>query len=82
MKRPVPPRITKADRMRKAREHAGLDQSQLAQMIGVSRMTISNLETEKTRPTTDVIARWAAATNTPIDWIESGRRQGFAHYDE
>lgn len=81
-RQPVPPRFTMADRLRKAREEAGLEQTQLAALLGVSRNTVSNIETQKTRPKPAVVARWAAITNTPVTWIESGRRRGAANYDD
>ena len=39
------------NRLREARKEKGLSQSQLAQMVGVSRNTISSIETGQFNPT-------------------------------
>ena len=39
------------NRLREARMEKGLSQSQLAQMVGVSRNTISSIETDQFNPT-------------------------------
>ncbi len=44
------PAWTVADRLRKAREHAGLEQAQLATDLGVSRNTVGNYEGGKVTP--------------------------------
>ncbi|NYS35952.1 helix-turn-helix transcriptional regulator, partial [Streptococcus danieliae] len=38
------PQFTISDRLRKAREHARLDQTQLAKRIGISRTSVSSYE--------------------------------------
>ena len=43
------PAFSLSDRLRKAREFSGLDQTQLAQAMGVSRGTITRLETWRER---------------------------------
>ena len=39
------------NRIRESRAQAGLSQTQLAEMVGVSRNTISSIETEQFSPT-------------------------------
>ncbi len=39
------------NRLKEARSHAGLSQTQLADMVGVSRNTISSIETGQFNPT-------------------------------
>lgn len=67
------PEWTVGDRLRKARELLGLDQGPFADLIGVSRGTVSNYErgtTERYKPI--VMNAWAAQTGVPVEWLESG----------
>lgn len=61
------------DRVRKAREFAGLDQGQLAERLGVARSTVARMEQGKTthvkRP---VLLAWAFATGVDLQWLETG----------
>lgn len=66
------PTWTRADRLRKARESSGLDQTALGQRIGVSRGTISNAERGTVEPRRAVIMAWAMATGVPLSWIDTG----------
>lgn len=56
------PTFTLADRLRKAREVAQLDQVELADEIGISRQTVSNYETGSTQPRKIALKAWALAT--------------------
>ena len=68
------PRFTVADRARKAREHAGLEQGELAERMGVSRATISNLERGLVqKPRRIVLNAWAMATGVDRLWLETGK---------
>jgi len=69
------PTWTQGDRLRKARENAGLSQHELADMIGVSRATVSNAEVGvgKKGPLAITVRAWALATGVPVEWIETGR---------
>jgi transcriptional regulator with XRE-family HTH domain len=58
-----------ADRLRKAREEAGLEQGELAQLAGLSRATISAAENGHRRPAKATIAMWALATGVSRDWL-------------
>lgn len=66
------PDVLPRHRLRIAREHAGLDQSQLAEFIGVSRNTISNAETGNVAPRKIVVNAWALACGVPVTWIWTG----------
>lgn len=73
----VPPRrfhrFGIGDRLRVARELAGLSQDELAQLTGISRQTISNYELGLSkRPKPPYIAAWALATNFDRGWLEHG----------
>lgn len=77
---PELPTWTLGDRLRKAREFAGLDQGELAERIGISRGTVGNYELGHgvRRPKPVVINAWAAVTGVPLSWLtdmeeEAGR---------
>lgn len=59
-------------RLQRAREHANLDQAQLAERIGVSRQSVSNYERGLRIPTAALIESWSEATNVDADWIREG----------
>jgi transcriptional regulator with XRE-family HTH domain len=63
------PTWTRGDKLRKARETAGLNQQQLADAIGISRRSVSTYESAGTsnRP---VLRSWAAECNVPVRWLE------------
>ncbi|MBF6368368.1 helix-turn-helix transcriptional regulator [Nocardia puris] len=67
------PEITMAHRLRIARESAGLEQGQLAQLVGVSRNSISNAESGRHKPRQILINAWAQATGVPATWLKFGR---------
>lgn len=60
------------DRLRKAREDAGLSQSQLASVIGISRNTVGNAELGERQPLLVTVKAWAAATGVPVEWLQFG----------
>jgi transcriptional regulator with XRE-family HTH domain len=64
----VPP-ILVHHRLRIAREFAGLEQEQLAELIGVSRNTISNAENGRRKPRRITLNAWALATGVPVSWF-------------
>jgi transcriptional regulator with XRE-family HTH domain len=64
-----------ADRMRKAREVAGLDQRQMAETLSISRGSVSNYETRKTRPLPSILRAWAEACGVTVEWLTDATRQ-------
>ena len=66
------PQWTLADRLRKARENAGMDQQQLSDRIGMGRTTISNYESGVTAPKRPILLSWSMATGVPLIWLETG----------
>lgn len=68
------PEWTVTDRLRKSREHAGLDQQQLADKIGMARTTVSNYENGITPPKRPILLSWAMATGVPLKWLQTGQR--------
>ncbi len=49
-----------------ARSHAGLTQAQLAQRVGVAKVTISHWETGHRTPSMDSLVRTADALGVPV----------------
>lgn len=69
VERPSVPAWSVADRLRKAREHAGLDQRQLAARAGISRGTVSNAERGVGIPNLTTLLAWAHATDVDVAWL-------------
>ena len=69
------PEFTINDRLRKAREIAGLEQSELADRMGVSRGTVGNNESGKVSVRPITIKAWALATGVDAHWLETGNPQ-------
>ena len=67
------PTFTVGDRLKKARELAGYEQGDFAELIGVSKSTVSNHERDITRPKVIVLRAWAMATGVPMEWLETGK---------
>lgn len=55
------------DRMRRAREAAGLSKSELARRIGTSYMTVHRVERGSNAPGADVLGAWALACGVSVD---------------
>jgi transcriptional regulator with XRE-family HTH domain len=68
----VVPAINLPQRLRLAREHAGLDQNELAERIGLSRTSVSSSELGRSTPRKIVLKTWALATGVSLAWIETG----------
>ncbi|MFY2788504.1 helix-turn-helix domain-containing protein [Rhodococcus sp. MALMAid1271] len=70
------PEFTAHDRLRKARERTGMDQTEFADHIGVSRGTVSNYESGSTTRLKGVVLKmWALATSVTVEWIETGNTE-------
>ena len=68
------PQWTLADRLTKARRHAGLEQPELADMIGIARSSLSAYENGHRIPRRPVLLSWALATGVPLEWLTDGSR--------
>lgn len=64
------PAWTLPDKLRKAREHAGLSQSELQSLTGISRRTIVSYEGGGRAPRRPQLVAWAVATGVPLWWLE------------
>lgn len=60
------------DRLKSARNEAGLTQEELAEKSGVKQQMISKLETGKSKETTGIVALATALRKNPV-WLETGR---------
>lgn len=60
---------TLADRLRKAREHAGLNQGELAEAAGIGRSTIVTYESGQSVPGKPVLIAWALVTGVDLEWL-------------
>ncbi len=63
------PEWTLGDRLRKARKHARLEQTELAQIIGIARSSIVSYESDRTVPSRPVVLSWSLATGVPAEWV-------------
>lgn len=66
------PEWTRGDRLRKAREVAGYNQTELAQIIGVARTTVAGAEQHTREPRRPVLVAWSLACGVPLQWVETG----------
>lgn len=67
------PKWTRGDRFRRARRSAGHENVQeFADLLGVGRNTISNVESDRTAPRRIVVKAWARACSVPETWLEYG----------
>jgi transcriptional regulator with XRE-family HTH domain len=66
------PAWTVQDRFRKAREHARLNQTQLAEKTGISRRTVSAIENGEKTPGVKEVNLWHLVTGVPIAWLQTG----------
>jgi transcriptional regulator with XRE-family HTH domain len=67
----VPPVLLR-HRLRIAREFAGLEQEELAMLMGVSRKTVGNTETGRVKPRPITLRAWAFHCGVPLGWLEGG----------
>jgi transcriptional regulator with XRE-family HTH domain len=66
------PTWTVGDRLRKARQHAGLEQAEFAEEIAVSRGTVLNYENDRVKPRMIVLRAWSMRTGVPLHWLMDG----------
>jgi transcriptional regulator with XRE-family HTH domain len=58
-----------AARLRQAREASGLSQSQAAKLLGLHRPTLSNIEAEERKVTTDELKLFAELYKVSTEWL-------------
>lgn len=64
------PTFTLGDRLRKAREHAGLTQSEMRIAVGAHPSTQSRWESDKTTPSALQMRAWADTTGVDLEWLD------------
>ena len=67
------------DRLRKARETAGLTQDQLAAQVGVSRVSVIAYETGKVVPKRPVLLSWAMTCRVSYAWLAGSPHPGLTN---
>lgn len=63
------PAWTFQDRLRKAREHAGMTQSELAEATGVSLNSLNRYEKGQRSPGGEIVKSISDATGVPLEWF-------------
>lgn len=68
------------DRLLRARKHAGMEQTEIAKHLGVSRALVSMWERDLSEPRVTHIRTWAEVTGVQIEWLLglAGSRTCFA----
>lgn len=59
------------ERLRLAREHAGLSQGQVARKLDMHRPTISEIEAGRRRVTADELREFSRLYDVSVDWLVS-----------
>lgn len=66
------PKFDVYDRLRKARESAGLDQAQMGARLGVHPKTVGRWESGASPMSSMAIRAWAEVTDVPPHWLRWG----------
>lgn len=59
-------------RLKRARDHAGLDQHELAEKVGLSRNSVINYEKGTTVPKPYAVMAWAMCCGVSYEWLAGG----------
>lgn len=57
------------ERLRIARQRAGLEQADMADLLGVHRAVVSRYENGHTEPTLSALVKWADTADVSLDWL-------------
>lgn len=63
------PQLTLGWRLRMAMEKAGIENNEMAQLLGVHRGTITRYTHDESVPKRGFIAQWAAICHVPAAWL-------------
>ena len=72
LNRGVIPELSMSLRCLLARQYRGIDQTELAELVGSSRRVVSRIETGAKRPTRGELIAWSYATGVDLHWLETG----------
>lgn len=75
------PQWTLGDRLRKAREIAGLSQGEMADAIGIARNSVGRYESGAYDPSRPVLIAWAFRTGVSLNWIMDVPDEGLPRVD-
>lgn len=65
-----------AERLRSAREHAGLSQGQVAKMLDLHRPTISEIEAGRRKVSTEELTSFAKLYDVTVSWLTGTENTG------
>jgi HTH-type transcriptional regulator, cell division transcriptional repressor len=68
-------RLLFGERLRDAREAAGMSQQQIASRLGVKAATVNHWETGKKEPRANRLQMLASLLNVPLLWLLAGSQQ-------
>ena len=66
------------ERLRQAREAAGLSQNQAAKLLGMHRPTLSNIEAEQRKVSAGELKEFAEAYKVSVEWLFGEQVEGSA----
>lgn len=66
------PQFTKGDRLAKALDFAGMSVADMADYLVLTRNTIGNYISMRTKIPGPALKLWAMRTGVPVEWIETG----------
>lgn len=64
-----------ANRLRTAREHAGLSQGQVAKMFGYQRPTISEVEAGRRKVSAEELSKFCEIYDVSLSWVANERSE-------
>lgn len=71
------PAWTLGERLRKSLRVAGIEGQEMADVLGVSRFTVSNYLADRTVPTRGTLMAWALKTGVNFEWLAGpGKAEG------
>ena len=69
------PKFTMTDRLRKAREAAGMTQGQLGAQMGSNHKIVGNIERGTTPIDGPALILWALICDVDLDWLKTGEEK-------
>ncbi|MBQ2698877.1 MAG: helix-turn-helix transcriptional regulator [Firmicutes bacterium] len=61
--------MTLGERIKECRQHAGMSQEKLAELVGVSRQAVTKWEADQSAPHTEKLFRLAEIFGTTVDML-------------